>query len=651
MLFPDHETEYDLLGMDHLRSVVTSIVRSQELLPATIGVFGDWGSGKSSLIRMIEKDLKQDEDILVLSFNGWLFEGYDDAKTALMETIVDGLAQSAPKNGQLNFKKLAVKLLKKINWFRVAGSTLKYIAGVAAGGPITLTGLLTADMSEVVDKIGTLLENVDQKGVDELLKKEQEASLRRNIREFRKEFAELLEQSSVDTVVVVVDDLDRCLPNTIIETLEAIKLFLFVPGTAFIIGADERLVKYAVRTRFPELPGDRAEVGRDYLEKLIQYVVRIPPMTYSETANYIALLLAKDKLKEEDFNKAVAWALSKEGICAGRGFGLAAAMEIAGTLGEELKHDLALAEQIGPILGVGLNGNPRQCKRFLNTLLMRLEMAESRGIKLERRVLAKLMLLEEFRPQAFRKLAAWQGEQGGRPRQLLDMERFIRGNSTVKRDLEDQLGAGTKSSMSDTKKKKKEVKNSTLDPECTSWIDDKWLHSWLQDVEPDLGGVDLRPYFYFARETLTLTTSTGPRLSGEAQEILRQLFSESEAVRRNACQRAPELSASDAAAIFEELTEKVRHAEKHTGDNAPLTILLDWVEVRKEFAGELVTFLESMPDSDLPIFLATRLERICKGTPGEAAMVRYFERLCTSPTAGPLAQAARNRLKRLKGEA
>lgn len=94
------------------------------------------------------------------------------------------------------------------------------------------------------------------------------------------------------------------MPDTIIETLEAIKLFLFVPHTAFILGADERLVKYAVRRRFPELPGERAEVGRDYLEKLIQFPIRVPPLGRGEIESYINLLftrkanLAADKFEE-----------------------------------------------------------------------------------------------------------------------------------------------------------------------------------------------------------------------------------------------------------------------------------------------------------------------------------------------------------------
>ena len=59
------------------------------------------------------------------------------------------------------------------------------------------------------------------------------------IHEFREEFKELLDEAKIDQLVVLIDDLDRCLPETAIDTLEAIRLFLFVPKTAFVIGADE----------------------------------------------------------------------------------------------------------------------------------------------------------------------------------------------------------------------------------------------------------------------------------------------------------------------------------------------------------------------------------------------------------------------------
>ena len=59
------------------------------------------------------------------------------------------------------------------------------------------------------------------------------------------------------------------------------------------------------------------------------------------------------------------------------------------------------AKQLASVLSNGLHGNPRQVKRFLNALDMRMKMAEYKGVKLDRKVLAKLMMLEYIRSSAF----------------------------------------------------------------------------------------------------------------------------------------------------------------------------------------------------------------------------------------------------------
>ena len=56
-MWSDNETPVDLLGFGHPVTAVTSIVRNDSLLPASIGVYGDWGSGKSSLLEMVTAEL------------------------------------------------------------------------------------------------------------------------------------------------------------------------------------------------------------------------------------------------------------------------------------------------------------------------------------------------------------------------------------------------------------------------------------------------------------------------------------------------------------------------------------------------------------------------------------------------------------------
>ena len=131
-MWSDNESDLDLLGYQHMVSTITTIVKTPSLLPATIGVFGDWGSGKSSLLQIAKAELEKEEDTLVLSFNGWLFEGYDDAKSALMGTILEELGSERALNSKA--QGLFAKLIKRINWMRLLGMGSKATVAYAIGG-------------------------------------------------------------------------------------------------------------------------------------------------------------------------------------------------------------------------------------------------------------------------------------------------------------------------------------------------------------------------------------------------------------------------------------------------------------------------------------------------------------------------------------
>ncbi len=91
-------------------------------------------------------------------------------------------------------------------------------------------------------------------GIDGLLKPDESKRLPEEIGAFRDAFKELLDKADVKQLVVLIDDLDRCLPDIAIETLEAVRLFVFTDRTAFIVAADEAMIEYSVRKHFPELP-------------------------------------------------------------------------------------------------------------------------------------------------------------------------------------------------------------------------------------------------------------------------------------------------------------------------------------------------------------------------------------------------------------
>ncbi|MBD2231482.1 KAP family P-loop NTPase fold protein [Phormidium tenue] len=663
-MWSDNESDVDLLGFDYLTSAITSIVGNQSLLPATIGVYGDWGSGKSSLIKMTQAQLEKDEGILVIPFTGWLFESYEDAKTALMGTILDEIV--AKRTLAPEAKHLVVNLMNRINFMQVLGSVtklgVKASIAYASGGLAGLGIIGTMDAVQIAGKLAEKAKEVDVDEIDfdKFLKEDPNQSLRRGIREFRKDFGELLKETKIKTLVVIIDDLDRCNPDTIIETLEAIKLFLFVPHTAFILGADERLVKYAVRRRFPELPGERAEVGRDYLEKLIQFDIRIPSLGRAELETYINLLFFEktNTRDSEAFQKAQSCiANSSNNSLLDIRFNYGIAQQILeGQIPEELAEDLIIAQRIAPVLVVGLNGNPRQCKRFLNKLMMRVEMAKAKNIDLKQRVLAKLMLLEYFSPQFFKQIAELQASQQGRPKEISLGELKVN-PSRVTEAVDDELpedsidSSGLESKGKKRLSQKAEVSGDSpagkIESSISAWISDTWMKEWLES-EPILANEDLQPYFFFSRDTLQGALNAAlQRMTPQAQEMLSSLFQSSEAARNNSLKKVGELSPVDAAAVFQALSERAREEEDLGDESSAFNRICDWVSYRPELFHQFVAFVKGYPETSLPAAIVLRLEKLGKEQGILEPVKELFQQWANSTGSSQVKVASANRLKKL----
>ena len=107
MFLNDQETETDLLYHEAIAKTVVRLIRQTPAAPITIGVHGDWGAGKSSILKMTEAAFAKDDRVLCLWFNGWTFEGFEDAKTVVIETIVAELA--APVRHRQKWRKRLAK--------------------------------------------------------------------------------------------------------------------------------------------------------------------------------------------------------------------------------------------------------------------------------------------------------------------------------------------------------------------------------------------------------------------------------------------------------------------------------------------------------------------------------------------------------------
>ncbi|AZB25998.1 hypothetical protein EG339_16085 [Chryseobacterium bernardetii] len=593
-MWNDNESLSDYIDYSHLLKAVTTIIDTDNLLPCSIGIYGDWGGGKSSLMRMVEQKYEEDSDILVIKFNGWLFEGYEDAKSVLMGRIVDEII-SQRKFSEKAIK-YAAKLLKRVDWIKVAGSSLKYGMSFLTLGPVGIAAMSLADtMSKMKDiDYENYIKEKQEKGSDD-----SDDTLRSNIQEFHKNFEALIEETKIKKIVVFIDDLDRCSPDTIIGTLEAIKLFLFTKKTAFVIGADERLIKYAVKRRFPEVPGENLEVGRDYLEKLIQYPIRIPPLNKIELTTYVNLLFSqlystnteefekiRDKVMQAKITKGFDFTLDQSNIS-----------DFFQPGNTDFDDAIAMCSQIIPVLNTGLNGNPRQAKRFLNTMLIRISMASAKGITLKRRMLAKLMLLEYFKPETFTNFH--------------DIQAGNNGEITLIEKLENIGSAPTADGNEDA-----EGETNDLTPEEKILLEDNWITEWIQS-EPKLAKENLQAYFYFSRDKLTISAVNIQRMTPKAQDVIQKLLSESEAVQKIAINSLSSLSSSEAASIFEALTQKVRQEENLSNSKA-FKALFELSREKTELKSQVVTFLSKYPDHKLPLVAVTLTEGLLKDSNQES---------------------------------
>ena len=405
-MWPDKETEIDYLNFGYMVDLIADIATNRELSPSTIGLYGDWGSGKSSLMKLVQKEIeekypknekkKDTVKTLCIEFNGWLFEGYEDTKTSLCGAILDALADK--KRFSKEVTDYAKELIKKIDINKILGKGVKYGLDLFLSGGI---GILTdLSLSSLLSTIKSNAGEVQAKDIEEILSMlKKNDKTRTEIKNFRNEFKDLLNKSKVENVVVFIDELDRCLPDTVLEVFEAMRLFLFVEGMSFVIGADERLIQYSIKSKYKEVPGNNLDIGKEYLEKVIQYPLYIPQLTRAEVNQYLACLLLKQTQSDEKFKEilGIVYTLTPD-----QDFSMDLISDKAPDLTENCKQEMALARQISSVLAPSINGNPRQCKRFLNTLYMRLKLAEARNVILDKNILAKLMLAEYFNPEFFK---------------------------------------------------------------------------------------------------------------------------------------------------------------------------------------------------------------------------------------------------------
>lgn len=542
----DNASEVDILFYEPYANVIADISKNPSYKPLTIGVFGVWGAGKSTLLKLIEQKIDVDSEkkrkTLCININAWTFEGYEDAKIALMEALLREIKEH--KDIPSKVKDGVSKLLKKLDFFKLATKAASVgtpmIASVATGNPIPLLLSVSGKAEEVSDGIKNVA-NAMQSIRDDYLKDEESDdtnSIVNNVRKFRKEFKETLKDDGIENVIVLIDDLDRCQPDRIIETLEAIKLFLSVEKMTFIIAADENVIQYAIRKKYPPIENYSVNLDKEYIEKIIQLPIYIPELSSKDIENYLMLLVAQEYCNIDQFKKFLKKIKEEKLLISNDVIDVQKIKTIAIDYinkndKQEFEETADIIAGIKRIIAGNLKGNPRQAKRFLNTYTTKKKLAElyfgTGEDALDTRVLAKLLVLQKLDGDLFIQLNEWN-------------KKFTTENEDFKAMLE-SIESG------DSENEKYKAWNVPT------------IINWVESEPKDLGKIRLDRYFYLTRESLKKADVDVSTLSSAVKDILERVGKATRGLIPQIVQDMTKLSAIDQSMVFEVIIPKIQKGE------------------------------------------------------------------------------------------
>jgi len=629
MILSDNETKIDMLNNRAIAKTVVELIKESQDNPISIGIHGDWGAGKSSVLEMVADVFEDEKDIECIKFNGWKHQGFEDAKIALMSAIVSELIEKRKLSAKCG--DAVKKIWKNINWLTIAkgigGIALTATTGIAPIG--LLTNMLNSLKSDIADKdkVNSAIESVGTYLTD--AKVFEDTSSAKEFAEFQSSFSKLLEEASIKKLVVLIDDLDRCLPEVTIETLEAIRLFMFSNSTAFVIAADEAMIEYAVKKHFPDVTDIAGknigkEFSKRYLEKLIQVPFRIPALGEIEAEMYITLLLIGSKLQDNDerFESLLKVSIEKmKKPWKNKGLTISELHDTLKDKYDTVANEVVIANQVSPILACNTDGNPRKIKRFINMLLLRQKIAEARGFgdEIQIPILAKMMLAEYFLGEFYADIAI-ETDDYGKCSPLSELEKHLLHPQPV---TDEQLEETTNSKTA----KKKAVdlgKNPVvISAKGKTWSENSEICKWVIS-EPYIDDTDLRPYYFASKEKEDYFFNQVK--SEKLRYIVDKLMSSSMNI-AGISGDVQKLSDEDSKIVFDILTTKILRQSNIASKPKGIDGIIELVKTHQDLQGDLLTLIDSFNVTNVGAWVCSGWNKCITSESEQNKLNAYYDRL------------------------
>lgn len=264
----------DVLSFSRYVAPLKRIVEdSSTETPYVIGIIGAWGSGKTTLMELIDKAFSSERNPSIW-FNPWLYQQEDNLIVPLLNTIQTSLLDS---------KVARIK--------NSAGAIATVIAELLAGIAVKATTLGTVSLNDVEKRL-------DRYHTQRTNALSAIYGLRENLQNV---VNEITNEGKEGRLVLFIDDLDRCVPVHVIQVLEAVKLFLDLKHVIIFIALDRHLVDKGIEAFYRELKLDPANIvslSTEYMDKMIQLPIHLYPLSVESISNYVSELGCTDVFNE-----------------------------------------------------------------------------------------------------------------------------------------------------------------------------------------------------------------------------------------------------------------------------------------------------------------------------------------------------------------
>jgi hypothetical protein len=320
-----------------------------------LGIHGPWGSGKTTLLEAIRDVLEPDDPSpgagpVIVDFNAWKFQQREALSRALILRLIAELRKSADKEAASDLDELEQSLYRafvvqekgpwKVNWQSLITEV------ITIGLAVIHLDFVGKALSRSVSWIAKLFprkkggDGLDEKSIEQLGSILERATTQRqvdqvqSIEQFLGKFKQVVEKIQLPgrRVYVLIDDLDRCLPEDALDIFESIKLFLDAPGCVFLVALDRDVIRKGLSLRYEK----GGQVNSSLLIDPDEYIEKTISISYDLPA-----------LSDEDARSII----------------------------DEFTLPVTLDESHKNLLVGGLGTNPRRVKRFMNTLSFQLNLA------------------------------------------------------------------------------------------------------------------------------------------------------------------------------------------------------------------------------------------------------------------------------------